>query len=248
MNTRTITILTVLLHAGACAPLEPAAPQQAPPPRPAPVIQAKNSEAELLAAYFESTRAQSKDEYKNELASAQRRLAATPTPALRTQLALLLSAPHAESREFGQALKLLDEVIKDTQTSASVKNFAAMLQSYVAASARQEENVASLSQRVKEERKRADQAQAKQDGSTQALEQKLKEEQKKSEIALAKQEDNIQQLSAKLRDEQKRADDLQQKLDAIMKIEKSLIERQQTKDAAKELPKEVPKEIVKEPK
>jgi predicted ribosome quality control (RQC) complex YloA/Tae2 family protein len=256
MNTRTITISTILLCGAACAPLEPVAQPQQEAPRAAPVIQARSNDADLLLAYFESTRSQSKDEYKAELAGVQRRFAASPNSSfIRTQLALLLSAPHADPRDVIQALKLLEDVSKDAQVTGSLKNLASVLQSYLTFSARQEENVASLSQRVKEERKRADQVQAKQDGSTQALEQKLKDEQKKSEGALAKQEENIQQLTLRLRDEQKRAEDLQAKLDAILKIERSLIERQQQsngntapKEATKEAPKDATKEASKETK
>jgi predicted RNase H-like nuclease (RuvC/YqgF family) len=241
MNARTMNITAIVMYIAACTPLEPVAqPNSAPPV--VPVIQARSSEIDVLLSQFDATRALSKDEFKSELASAQRRLTSTPTPYSRTQLALLLSAPHADTRELAQALKLLEEVIKDAQSSGSIKNFANMLYAHLAAAGRQEENMLSLSQRVKEERKRADQAQAKQDATTQQLEQKLKDEQKRTEALMAKQEENIQQLNAKLREEQKHGEELQQKLDAIMKIEKSLIERQQPKDTPKEVPKDTPKE------
>lgn len=246
MNARTTTITAIAMHIAACTPLEPIAQQTA--PTSPPIIQARNSDTDLLLARFEATRALSKDEFKAEVASVQRRFAATPTPALRTELALLLSAPHAETRDLPQASKLLEEVMKDKQSSAGLQNFASMLFGHVSATARQEENLLSLSQRVKEERRRADQAQGKLESSTQQLEQKLKDEQKRFEAIIAKQEETIQQLSAKLREEQKRSEDLQQKLDAIMKIEKSLIERQQPKETPKEAPKDASKEPPKEPK
>jgi predicted ribosome quality control (RQC) complex YloA/Tae2 family protein len=243
MNARTTTITAIVMHIAACTPLEPVAQQTAPPT--VPVLQARNSEIDLLLARFEATRALSKDELKSETASVQRRLAAAATPALRTELALLLSAPHAETRDLTQALKLLDDVLKDTQSSSGLQSLASLLHGFVSAASRQEENLLSLSQRVKEERKRADQAQTKQDASTQQIEQKLKDEQKRFEAIIAKQEDTIQQLNSKWREEQKRSEDAQQKLEAIMKIEKSLIERQQPKEAPKDVPKDATKDAPK---
>jgi predicted ribosome quality control (RQC) complex YloA/Tae2 family protein len=246
MNARTMTITAIVMHIAACTPLEPIAQQTT--ASAVPIIQARNSEIDLLLARFEATRALSKDEFKAELASLQRRLGTAPTPSLRTELAMLLSAPHAEARDLPQALKLLEEVVNDEKSKGSLKNLASTLYQHVAAAARQEENVLSLSQRVKEERRRADQAQAKQDSSTQQLEQKLKDEQKRFEAVFTKQEESIQQLGAKWREEQKRADELQLKLDAIMKIEKSLIERQQPKEEPKEVPKDPSKDAPKEPR
>jgi chromosome segregation ATPase len=256
MNARTTTITAIVLHLAACTPLEPVAQPNTPPP--VPIIQARSSDTDLLLARFEVTRTFSKEELKAETASAQRRLATMPTPYARTELALLLSAPHAETRDLPQALKLLQDVIRDAQSSGALKNFASALHEHLTAAARQEENVSNLSQRVSAERKRADQLQTKQDGAAQQFEQKLKDEQKRLEAIINRQEENIQQLTGRLREEQKRADDLQEKLDAIMKIEKSLIERQQTKEAPpkeaapketpKESPKDIPREAPKEPK
>lgn len=243
MNARTTTITAIVMHIAACTPLEPVAQPNTPPT--VPIIQARNSEMDLLLTRYESTRNLSKDEFKSETASVQRRLTASPTAALRTEVALLLSAPHAETRDYSQALKLLDEVLKDIQASSSLRNLASTLHGYVAAASRQEENMLSLSQRVKDERKRADGVQTKLEGSTQQYEQKIKDDQKRFEAIAAKQEDTIQQLNAKLREEQKRSEDLQQKLDAIMKIEKSLIERQQQKEAPKDVPKDATKEAPK---
>lgn len=234
MNARTMAIAAIAAHFAGCAPVGPPAQAQVEPQTPVLTRPARVSEADALLSYFDSTRALTKDELKGELITLQRRVLATPTNYLRLQLAMVLSAPHAETRDLPQALKLLEDVLKDTEApTGGARSLAALLQGHLALSTRQEENLSNLAQRVKDERRRAEQAQVKQDGSAQ-LEQKLKDEQRRYEVAAAKHDEAIQQLQAKLRDEQKRSEELQQKLDALMRIEKSLIDRQQQQEAPKE--------------
>ena len=188
---------------------------------------------EGILAYYESVRVLSKEEFNLELAQARQRVSKVASTFSRVQLALLLTLANGGLPDPARGLALLDEIGKEpADMQPSLRSFVAYLSAILSAQARQDENLQSLAQRLKDEQRRAEQLQSQQpkpDDNVTTLTQKLKDEQRRAELSQVKQDETITSLTQKLREEQKRGDTLQQKLDALSTIEKSILERNRNK-------------------
>ena len=232
------SVLTVLLAAGcagACTDFARQSPERSTLecPRVGASPIAAEQGIEGLLAYYDSVRALPKEEFNLELAQARQRAIKVANNFSRIELALLLALPNGGVNEAARGLTLLDEVGKDPgELQPALRSFTAYLYAILTSQARLEETLQSLTQRLKDEQRRAEQIlsqQPKADDNVTTLTQKLKDEQRRAELSQAKQDETLATLTQRLREEQNRADTLQQKLDALSTIEKSILERNQNK-------------------
>lgn len=235
--------MSALLWLGACsylpASLQVGRPQNSPP---APVVAAPRSDVERLLAFSDTLQGASREFLDGEVVRLKARAAQANDPMTKMQLAILLGLPGHPFSDTGRAATLCGEVARDsTGPSPMLRSLAVYLQTLLAQQAKQEDNLQSLTQRVRDEQRRADsvataagQQRADDAASSaaqgqQGLAQRLKDEQKRTEALQAKHDEAIAQLNQKLKDEQRKSESLQQKLDALTSIEKNLIERQKVK-------------------
>ena len=168
----------------------PAPPQQEPPKVEAPKVEAPKVEApkvevvqatgdaEALVQYTAYIRRLNAADLGREQDAVKQLVAKNKTELNRAELALTYALPGLASRDDARALSLLEPLAKEA-SSPAIRNFALMLLSFVA------------------ENRRVD--------------------------------ENLQTVSGKLKEEQKQSAELQQKLEALKSIEKSLSDRDRGK-------------------
>jgi hypothetical protein len=236
--------LCALLLVG-CSWLPPAMhlgrPKNAPP---APVTATPRSDVERVLAFADGIQGGTKESHEEELFRLKSRTAQSAEAVPKVELALLLGLPGHSAYDPARAASLCGEVARDAAgASPALRSLASYLQTVLAQQAKQDDAMQSLSQRVREEQRRADAAvsaasQTRPDDpgaaaapaqGQQGLAQRLRDEQKRAEAMQAKHDEAIGQLTQKLKDEQRKSELLQQKLDALTSIEKNLIERQKVK-------------------
>ena len=139
----------------------------------------------------------------DELAAAKRRLAAKPTELDRLRLGLLYALPQARFRDPARAARLFAEIQADTG-DPGVREFAALLRAQNEMAAKRDGELVGLGRRLR------------------AQETKLLTHSQALREAEAKAQAQTEALSAA----QAKAELLQQKLNALADIEKTLIRRQ----------------------
>lgn len=189
------------------------------------------SETERLLDEFALIRTYPKEQVAKEYADASRELSQAGVNSARIKLAWLLALPGTSFQDLNRSAALLQEAMKDeAPDDMGVKRLATLLYAQVTRDIRYEDNAQVLNQRLREEQKRVEAGGSKHEETIATLTGKLKEEQKKLEALQLKHEESAQsvnQITQKMLQEQKRADLLQQKLDALTNIEKTIVDRQQ---------------------
>lgn len=116
------------------------------------------SQVEELMQYYDYLRKQPAAELVKEYDKARQNLAQSRTDVNRVRVAMLLALPNAPFHDTAAALGLLNEVVKETKTAShGVRGLASMMAMLIA---EQQE----LSQKLKDEQKRADALQGQVDG------------------------------------------------------------------------------------
>ncbi|BBP05061.1 hypothetical protein TPL01_18650 [Sulfuriferula plumbiphila] len=115
--------------------------------------------------YYDYLHKQPAAELVKEYDKARQSLAQARTDVNRVRVALLLVLPNAPFHDTTAALGLLNELTKETKTaSPGLRGLAGMMAMLIAEQQRANNNVEDLSQKLKDEQKRADQLQGKVDG------------------------------------------------------------------------------------
>ncbi len=179
---------------------------------PARVTVRSTLDADDLFAYTQHLLTLSRDSLAEEILLRRAAAQAEHKPLDRAKLALALTMPNQNQRDTTKALVAITDAPRD---SAQVGGPASTMLNYVevllAWQARQEENLQSVLQSERP-------ANTADPAGLQGLAQRLRND-------LHRNEAQVEALTQKLRDEKARADNLQQKLDALTNLEKSLAER-----------------------
>jgi len=123
------------------------------------------SQVEELMLYYDYLRKQPAAELVKEYDKARQGLAQSKTDANRVRVALLLALPNAPFHDSAAALGLLNELTKETRTTShSLHGLAGLMAMLIAEQQRASSSVDELSQKLKDEQKRADALQEKVDG------------------------------------------------------------------------------------
>ncbi len=123
------------------------------------------SKVEELMLYYDYLRKQSAAELVREYDRTRQSLAHSRTDVNRVRVALLLALPNAPFHDTTAALGLLNEVTKETKAaSPSLRGLASMMTMLIAEQQRANNNVEDMSQKLKDEQKRADALQGQVDG------------------------------------------------------------------------------------
>ena len=181
------------------------------------------SDADLVILFYNRARDLKPEELAKELDSVKQAFETSKSDIDRMRLALLLSMPNAGFRNDAAAIEVLHPLVQNQQReSANLQPLAVWLYSGLVRPAevkRIEGQLLQVTEQLNEVQRRAEVL------SLQYAE-KLKEEQRRSE-------ERFQKQAVKLHDEQLRSEALQQKLDAILEMEKSMIQREQTQQKPK---------------
>lgn len=123
------------------------------------------SQVEELMLYYDYLHKQPAAELLKEYDKARQSLAQSRTDVNRVRVALLLVLPNAPFHDTTAALGLLNELAKETKTaSPGLRGLAGMMAMLIAEQQRANNNVEDLSQKLKDEQKRADELQGKVEG------------------------------------------------------------------------------------
>jgi len=200
----------------------------------------EETEVERFLQYSTRVRALSRDALQREYAQQEIAFGRSRGAADRLRLALLLSVPNTDFVNTTYALALLQEYLAEpTQSQAQFRELAAFLLTYIS-----NERPHDVSEPLIKQLQEALRAQEQQLVAQQQLNQKLQTEleaqkslahtlSKQLQEALSNRERQLiaqQQLSRKLQDERRNVRRLQEKIEKIKDIEKSLIEKEHAKD------------------
>lgn len=222
---RLVAVASIALLLPGCHTLLPSN-WRIPPGKPAaPVTAHSTLDADDLFSYTRHILALNHDELTQEVGARTERANSSHSAIDKAKLALVLTLPNQGQRDTTRALLAVSEVPRDDPSldpqAVAVVNY---VQALLAWQARQEEVMQALLQPDKPEKPAAaanagnsPNAPAELAGM-QALAQRLRADQKRNEA-------QIESLTKSLREEKTRADTLQQKLDALGNLEKSLAER-----------------------
>jgi len=198
-------------------------------------------EMERFFQYFARLRALSREALQHEYAQQDSAFVQSRSAADRLRLVLLLSLPDADFANATHARELLQEYLSEpAQSQAQFRDIAAFLLTFIQNTA----SVAVSSQPLITQLQEALHDQEGQLVDQQQLNKKLQTEleahkslvhslSKQLQEALSDKERQLlaqQQLSRKLQDERKNVRRLQEKIEKIKDIEKSLIEKEHTND------------------
>jgi len=115
------------------------------------------SKVEGLMLYYDYLRKQPAAELVKEYDKARQSLVQSKTDVNRVRVALLVALPNAPFHDTSAALGLLNEVSKETKTaSPGLRGLASMMALLITEQQRANNNADDLSQKLKEEQKRAD--------------------------------------------------------------------------------------------
>ncbi len=181
------------------------------------------SDADLVVLFYNRAQNLKPEELAKELDSVKQAFETGKSDIDRVRLALLLSMPNAGFRNDAAAIELLHPLVQNQRPeNTNLRPLAVWLHSglvRLSEMKRIEGQLLQATEQVNEVQRRAEVL------SVQYAE-KLKEEQRRSEERLQKQ-------AVRLHDEQLRSEALQQKLDAILEMEKNMIQREQTQQKPK---------------
>jgi hypothetical protein len=191
-------IITALLAATAATAC---APQPKVTPEPLPqlqIVETLETDADRLLNYYAYMNELQGDSLEREYRSVRKSYDANQTDFNRMQLIMLLSSPSASFRDTELAHSLLkDWLNEDYQSYSKLRPLALLLDNYLSELGRI--------------------AQAKKRTASQMRE---------ASDLIARQSDRIAQQKAALATEQQRTQELQSKLDALLEMERNLIERE----------------------
>lgn len=196
------------------------------------------SELERLLQYFEYAKTLSREALRREYVQQEAAFAHDRRDANRLRLAFLLSLPDTDFRNHAYALELLQDYLHESALHPPpLREIAALLYAYLQSNA-QNATYASLCTRWQEELRSAERLLLVQQQRSTKLQEELEAQRalatalsKQLQEALSDRERHVlaqQQLSKKLQDERKQVKKLQEQIERIKDIEKSLIEREQT--------------------
>ncbi len=202
----------------------------------------EETEMEQFFQYFARLRALSRDALQREYAQQESAFVHSRSAVDRLRLALLLSLPDTNFENTTYALELLQEYLNEpTQSHAQFREIAVFLCTFI--QNKKPDDVPS-EPLIAKQLQEALRDQERQLGAQQQLNKKLQtdlEAQKSLAHSLSKQLQEAlsdkereliaqQQLSKKLQDEKRNVRRLQEKIEKIKDIEKSLIEKEHTND------------------
>ncbi len=202
----------------------------------------EETEMEQFFQYFARLRALSRDALQREYAQQESAFVHSRSAVDRLRLALLLSLPDTNFENTTYALELLQEYLNEpTQSHAQFREIAVFLYTFI--QNKKPDDVPS-EPLIAKQLQEALRDQERQLGAQQQLNKKLQtdlEAQKSLAHSLSKQLQEAlsdkereliaqQQLSKKLQDEKRNVRRLQEKIEKIKDIEKSLIEKEHTND------------------
>lgn len=217
--------LAVSLVLAACQSLTPDA-WKTPEGSAAPVVDHSSLDSAGLPAYAQALLGLSREALAQETAYRRDRSNETHLPLDRAKLALALTLPNQNQRDTTRALVAITDVPRDGKglTNADLA-LIAYVEALLAWQARQEEVLQGV---LQDRTPGSSPAGGPADSATalQTLVQKLRAELKRNEA-------QVDQLDRRARDEKARADSLQQKLDALANLEKSLAERKPRTEPAR---------------
>lgn len=122
------------------------------------------SQADELLLYYDYLRKQPPAELAKEYDKARQHLAQTRNDVNRVRVALLLSLPNTPFHDNAAALALVNEMLKDTHsTNTGLHGLASMLSVSLTSLTEQQRAIEDLTQKWKDEQKRADGLQGKVD-------------------------------------------------------------------------------------
>ncbi|ARU31861.1 hypothetical protein CAP31_09360 [Sulfuriferula sp. AH1] len=148
---RILSVVTLAMLMSACATL-PSQPRSANAAWVPSLI--VTSQAEELLLYYDYLRKQQPAELAREYDKARQNLAQTRNDVNRVRVALLLSLPNATFHDNAAALALVNEMLKDTHsTNTGLHGLASLLSASLTEQQRTSED---LTQKWKDEQKRAD--------------------------------------------------------------------------------------------
>ncbi len=181
------------------------------------------SDADLVVLFYNRAQNLKPEELAKELDSVKQAFETGKSDIDRMRLALLLSMPNAGFRNDAAAIEVLHPLVQNQRPeNTNLRPLAVWLHSGLVRLSelkRIERQLLQATEQVNEVQRRAEVL------SLQYTE-KLKEDQRRSEERLQKQ-------AVRLQDEQLRSEALQQKLDAILEMEKNMIQREQTQQKPK---------------
>ncbi len=181
------------------------------------------SDADLVVLFYNRVQNLKPEELAKELDSVKQAFETGKSDIDRMRLALLLSMPNAGFRNDAAAIEVLHPLVQNQRPeNTNLRPLAVWLHSglvRLTEAKRIEGQLLQATEQLNEVQRRAEVL------SLQYAE-KLKEEQRRSEERLQKQ-------AVRLHDEQMRSEALQQKLDAILEMEKNMIQREQTQQKPK---------------
>jgi len=218
---RTSLLVLAVLFTSACQNMVPASWKIPATQHPAPISTRSTLDAADLFSYTKRILALGREELNEEITTRRERATTTRSALDRAKLAVALTLPNQGQRDTTKALLAITDVPRD---DPSLDPQAMVVISYVEAllawQARQEEALQALLQEehVPPPTVVPTPSPSPELASLQALAQNLRADQKRNES-------QIDALSGKLREEKARADSLQQKLDALSNLEKSLADR-----------------------
>ncbi|MHB1247357.1 MAG: dihydrolipoamide acyltransferase [Sulfuriferula sp.] len=122
------------------------------------------SQVEELMMYYDFLRKQPVPEVVKEYDKARQNLAQAKTDVNRMRVALLLAMPNTPFHDTAAASSLLNEVGKDAKAQSSTRGLVSMMTMLISEQQRANNTADDLSQKLKDEQKRADTLQTQVDG------------------------------------------------------------------------------------
>lgn len=164
-QTKAMSALMCVLAAylSGCAIVESAQPLNVENEKKPALLTAKANEVALVLAFFQRIRGLPADSLAAEYALATQALAKQRSDTNRLRLALLLSLPNTAFRDDGRATSLAEETLANKAMDAELKLLALYIAAVAGEQKRQEDRYQAISQKLKEEERRAEARQQKLD-------------------------------------------------------------------------------------
>jgi len=209
------------------------------PAQPGRVIERVDAaEVQRIVQYFGHVKTLSREALRREYAQQEAAFAHDRSDENRLRLAFLLGLPETDFSNPASALDLLQDYLNESEAhQGPFREIATLLYVYIQSN-KQHAMYASLFTRLQEELRSTERQLMAQQQLSQKLQDELEAQRalaaalsKQLQEALSERERHVlaqQQLSKKLQDERKQVKKLQDQIERIKDIEKSLIEREQT--------------------
>jgi len=164
-QTKAMSALMCVLAAylSGCAIVESAQPLNVENEKKPALLTTKANEVALVLAFFQRIRGLPADSLAAEYVLATQALAKQRSDTNRLRLALLLSLPNTAFRDDGRATSLAEETLANKAMDAELKPLALYIAAVAGEQKRQEDRYQAISQKLKEEERRAEARQQKLD-------------------------------------------------------------------------------------